>query len=1633
MTLQKPYNRATIWTSAELSYGDTWLARWAGNAYLLAGVCIVLPLLVWVLLAALPSGQSSSPGLLVSAGSVGVFGICACVSIMIQALIYRRRSLLCISGSLLCVGLAGTFANLSLSNMSILGAEAVASALGMGVFGLVAAILAAAGAIWPASRDVLARGGREIAVVSGATASMILVLFAITSLVQQHWEYAVVLVDVLGSAGCLAASYMLLRRGENDALYLYRWLSASYLLTGLAQCVSLVATSWSGSVVYVTDALSVSGPAVVIVWFALYHYRTVYAHGDARRAVEGTSYLVSRILDAIPNPVFYKDSQGVYRGCNRAFEEYLGTTREQITGKTVYDLAPSEKADEYHRMDLELMSRSGDQAYESQVVGADGDVREVLFNKAAIYGTDGDVQGLVGIITDITARKRAEDKARTSEAKYRQYFNLTLVGVGAYSPKRGLFDMNDTFCNIMGRTREQLEGLSYRDCIHPDDLERCSRETDGLLSGQCEQAQMQHRVIRPDGTIRVVDVHLRTQLDERGEVDYLLGVVLDVTDSKAAEEALRENRQRLQSIIDNSPALIHLKDRTGRYLLVNAEQQRVLGHKGTLIGRSDAEVLGKETAAEVRRNDLRVIETGQSMRFEECMDTCRGRRMYLAVKFPMRTTSGRIYGIGCVSTDITDTIDAHKEVQRENAKLTAMISGMEEGVVFADAEDRIVEVNEYFARAMNTTREAIVGRHLSEVHSDEIGQRILRIIQAYREDPNRPAMVMQRALGPLEVMLRVQPISPQGRYEGVLLNVVNVTELVRARDEAEAAKAEIVRRAGELEQTRHALLNMVNDLERREKALRDSNDFNEKVLATAATGIFTVDTQRRIVSVNKAFCDITGFDREEVLGKPCTWLLEEGQQQNCDFLSGGGVVGEHTGRECRIRHRDGHTLTIIKNSTRMTDQAGNATGGIESFVDVTALVRARAEALTANQELARINEQLEESIGRANQMAVAAEAANIAKSEFLAKMSHEIRTPMNGIIGMTELALETDMSDEQRDYLQVVRSSAHALLAIINDILDFSKIEAGKLELDHTPFSLRECLDDSVELFALRASEKKVELTGSIQPDVPEMVVGDPMRLRQVLINLIGNAIKFTESGEVAVRIEQNERSDDHVELHVKVRDTGIGIDNEKQQAIFEAFEQADSSASRRYEGTGLGLAICSQLVQMMHGRIWVESTPGQGSTFQFTVRLEVNSESEDHGGMSLSGVTVLAADDNQTNLSVLREMLEGEGAGVACVASGKEALERLYDAGPEGNGYDILLTDMCMPGMDGLELCRAVCANENTNGVPVVILTSADRAGMSQQCSQAGAVRFLTKPVRKSTLIDTVMQATGRSRQQPDSDETGAQDGQDDAVRIQPQDCPPQNILLAEDNPVNQKLAVRLLEKWGHYATVVGSGRDALSVLKENTFDMILMDIQMPDMDGLTATARIRRDEKRTGRHVPIIAMTAHALRGDREQCLEAGMDDYVSKPIDPSVLQEKIARYASVDSSLSDTRGQQVDETRTESYGEQEHEVIDKQETIDRVGGDKELFQELVELFRESAPELMSSIRQSIDNGDADGLHKAAHSLKGSVGNFSAAVAYDTALELETIGKGGDLSQADQAYTRMEQILEDLSGALDSLAEEM
>ncbi len=792
----------------------------------------------------------------------------------------------------------------------------------------------------------------------------------------------------------------------------------------------------------------------------------------------------------------------------------------------------------------------------------------------------------------------------------------------------------------------------------------------------------------------------------------------------------------------------------------------------------------------------------------------------------------------------------------------------------------------------------------------------------------------------------------------------------------------------------------ISERKRTEAQLRDSEEKFRRVFQNSAVPIMVADADDRLVSWNKQLQDLLGLEEDQLKDFPLRALYPLEEWKKIRSFSE-HKTQQHHHFETQMIRGDGGALDVEISISVLKDAQGKQTGSIGVVRDISARKQAEIE----------------------HKAKEAAQASARAKSEFLASMSHEIRTPMNGIQGMIDLLLDMELTPEQREYVQVAKTSSDSLLRIINDILDFSKIEAGKMTLDSVPFSLRDTLGDTLTTLAVRAQAKGLELACHIPPHVPDSVEGDPGRLRQIVINLVGNALKFTERGEVVLKVGLDQANDQEMTLHFSVMDTGIGVPEDKQKLIFESFQQADNSMSRRYGGTGLGLAISAKLIRMMGGEVWVESPceamktegGGPGSAFHFRAKFKPGKA----GGRRLTMVrdvnirnlAVLVVEDNGTHRHILREMCEGWGMKPEAVANGVQALAKVDEKAGRKSSFDFCIIDSGMAEMDGFMLVEELRTRPACKNMKIIMMVSAVRPEESARAQQLGVDACLKKPIAQSRLLDTVLNVLADPGK-------GAEGGQ----KLKPKPVRPSlKILVVEDNAVNQLVAQRLLDRQGYRSVIAEDGFKALKLVEEQEFDLILMDIQLPEMDGYETTRRIRAHQKKTGKRVPIVAMTANAMKGDREKCLDAGMDDYVSKPVQPPKLFQVIEAAC----GLGIENPAKVNEKSTDTSSS-DTDVLDRDAGLSHMGGDMGLYQDVIRIFLEDAPQQIEKIRGGLASGKVEVVECEAHALKGSAANIGARILSEAALRLET---AAEEKRLDEAPVLLEEVKAQLERLKDSL----
>jgi two-component system sensor histidine kinase/response regulator len=1028
---------------------------------------------------------------------------------------------------------------------------------------------------------------------------------------------------------------------------------------------------------------------------------------------------------------------------------------------------------------------------------------------------------------------------------------------------------------------------------------------------------------------------------------------MEVKERIRAEQQLQQRTTFLNTLITNSPLAIVVGGPDGRLELVNPAFEKLFGY-------TSAEAIGLRIDDLLYPSSLSRSEMDgrlQKVKKDKIHETAKRRKKngdLVDVEVhavPLLLESGE-QNVLALYQDISERLQVQRALQESEELFRTVSAAAPVGIFLVNAEGQCLYLNERWLEMSGLSLEESLGNGwLQALH---------------REDRTRVSALWE------EKSSSGQLYSSSHRYQKKGGEIVCVESLARP----------VMRADGSV----RGYVGIVQDVTERKAAgekLRQSEEMFRTLSATAPVGIVLLDDAGKLTYVNEQFLRITGLKAESAHGS--TWkaaIHPEDLQRVCETREKAIAKKEDYAMSYRYLNPDGVTVWADTVAKGIRQKDATKHGYVVVIQDVT-------ERHNAEERLREAKE--------------AAEASNKAKSEFLANMSHEIRTPMNGILGMTDLALDSELKPEQREYLEMVRSSADSLLGIINDILDFSKIESGRLDLENVPFSLLDCVESALHPLAVRAQQKNLEVAWALLGEIPEVLRGDPTRLRQILINLVGNAIKFTKEGDIRVLVDRLPSADDGVVVRFSVSDTGIGIPKEKHGHIFEAFAQADSSTTREFGGTGLGLSISARLIQLMQGEISVDSSPGMGTTFTFTLRFAAAAKHESPRPvvrhLDFSNRKVLVVDDNEVNRHLLMRLLPRWGLEPHCVESGPDALTYFQKALEQKAPFALLLLDHNMPGMSGYEVAEHIRKVAPKEDVAILILSSVLNADEQERGKSLGIGRWLTKPLRRSTLKEAIFEAL----------HVPAPTGNEPTFKPEPSAGQGLQLLLVEDNAVNQKLAIRLLEKMGHQVALAVNGREAVDMFQRQFFNLILMDIQMPIMSGVEATLKIRELEKGSSAHIPIVAMTAHAMAGDADRYLASGMDGYVSKPIRVETLCSEINR-------LVNDRSCEVTEHMTSELRNSSNSAVDLPELLARVENDRELMRDLIALFKEDFPKLLAPLRKAVEIGDAKQVAAIAHTLKGMFSNLAAHAAAAGASRLEQLGRNGEVETFQNAFSALE-----------------
>jgi len=1283
--------------------------------------------------------------------------------------------------------------------------------------------------------------------------------------------------------------------------------------------------------------------------------------------------LLASTIDTIPDIVFVKDAEGRYLQCNPSFAELIGRDCKEIVGRTDYDLFGAEVADEFRENDQHVIDAGTRHTNEEWVSYSDGSKRLLETTKVPYQDSAGKVGGVLGISRDITERyQAAEALAKVEE---RQRLVLDSAGEGIFG-----LDVHGrvTFCNraaafMLGYGADELLGVSMHEAVH-----YAHADGAGYDEATCPMRAAFHDGVtrnidgevlwRKDGTAFPVE-YTATPISHDGKLVGAVIVFRDISSRQAAEAQVKAGMERFQVLFDASPDPYLILDggcfsdcnQAAVDLLRYHDKQELLArHPGDISPDTQPDGEPSKDKAEAM---VAVAHAQGSHRFDWVH--CRKD----GVELPVEVTLTPIELAGepallVVWHDLTERNKAQQALREGEEKLRSMLQNVP-GVVY-----RCLLDEHWTMLFISDEIEALSGYPGADFLGADPKRTFARIMHPDDVEP---------------IAEQVQAAVAERRTYSVEYRIIDR----RGETHYVYAKGQAVYTDDGMPGFLDGSIFDISEKREAELAMRKSEQQFRSLFNATTIPLVSVDADERMM-INPNFTEVLGYTPEDIPTLAQWWPLAYPDPDYRQWVMDNWEAAVQRAAEANTNIRsDEYRVTCKNGEVRRMFIGGRIEEDffLATFIDVTEI------------------KQAEESMRQAKELA---EEATRAKSDFLANMSHEIRTPMNAIIGLSHLALGTELDRKQHDYLSKIQSSANNLLGIINDILDFSKIEAGKLDMEQVDFDLLDVLDNFSNVVAVKAAEKSLELIIDLADDVPMGLIGDPLRLNQILINLANNAIKFTDHGECALRIEVQQRGDSDIQLRFVTRDTGIGMTEAQRGRLFQAFSQADSSTSRKFGGTGLGLTISKRLVEMMDGEIGVDSEPGVGSEFWFTAHFGISTEPMQRHPRALPGdlqdLRVLVVDDNPTSRTILSRYLDTFGFRSEQAANGEQALAMLEAADPP---YDLVLMDWKMPGMDGIETTRRIQADDKIAVMPRVLMVSAyGREELRESAQQVGIDNYLVKPINPSMLFDATLEAFGHELQQGIKTDHRSQAAEH---------LRGAHLLLVEDNEINQQVATELLEQAGLTITIANHGREALELLdtQKYQFDGVLMDIQMPIMDGYTATREIRQDGR--FKQLPIIAMTANAMAQDRERALEAGMNDHIAKPIDVKDLFEVLGRWIAVADDQRRAAENSPQETAADTPATEppiateipDLDGLDTQAGLQRMAGNSALYLNILGKFRDTQTDAVERIRAAVEDAEMATAEREAHTLKGLAGNIGAQALYDVAQRAESAIRRGEVGE--------------------------
>jgi PAS domain S-box-containing protein len=1249
-------------------------------------------------------------------------------------------------------------------------------------------------------------------------------------------------------------------------------------------------------------------------------------------------------------------------------EEVLNTVNN-ISIDLFYD--PKSREEILRKIELQPEMKSFECIYRRK----DGSKFIGNLNIWAVRNAKGSLLHFEGFVEDITGRKHMEEE--------RQLLSLMLdLAPGLImihdSDGRMLY-ANQRACDQHMYDRDEFMRINLHDLNTPESARLIEQRIPLILNEGGASFEATH--IRKDGSTFPLIVNVRPA--NWGDRQALLSVCTEISGIKQTEKELRFGNILLSTQLEVSHDGILVVDEYGKILSFNRRFADIFGIPSSLIeSKSDEralqmilEIFADPEEFIQRVKFLNEYKSGTSR--EEII--LKDGRVFDRYSTPVLRNDGSYFGRIWNFHDITINKHAEEALHESEEKYRLLVEKAQEGILIV--QDAVFKfVNPRLCAMLELPAEYLIERPFIDF--------------IYEEDRE---MVSNR------YKQRISGGDVQDSYDFRFISAGGRVSWVNIK-------------AGKLQwEGRLATLNLLSDITDRkqaEQALRESEAYLNILLKTIPIPVFYKDREGRYLGFNKAFETLFGKSEEQLVGKSVFDINPPKLAKV--YHAHDAVLFEKPGVQVynsQVMDGNGVLHDVIFHKASITDSKESVTGLIGAVLDITDQKKAESELRIAKEEAERLNAHLERQTVYATEMAIRAERANEAKSEFLANMSHEIRTPMNGVIGMISLLLDTELDDDQRRYAEIVRTSGESLLRLINDILDFSKMEAGKLKMEILDFDLRMMLDGFAAIIAPNSHAKGLEFICAAAPDVPVFLRGDPGRLRQVLLNLTGNALKFTHKGEISVRVNLVSETDEEVILRFSVKDTGIGIPEDKQEILFEKFTQADASTTCKYGGTGLGLAISKQLAELMDGEIGVESEEGLGSEFWFTAHLAKQAERErnDRSYAEIHGIHILIVDENATNREVLMTRLQSWGVRPEEAPEGSTALKMLFTAREEGDPFQAAIVDIHILGIDGDDLSKAIKADEKLKNTPLVLMTSLCQRGDTRRMKEMGFSAYLTKPVRELDLFDSlsaVLTDSGVTHSPlPTTTHTIHETGRGGV-----------GILLAEDNITNQQVAMGILRKMGLSTDTVANGAEAVKALETIPYTLVLMDVQMPDMDGLEA-ARLIRDPRSTvlNHKIPIIAMTAHVMQGDREKCMEAGMNDYVSKPLYPKVLMEALEKWLPPGEAVQEQKPVEVQDRGPALSKESDAPVFDRAGMMKRLMNDEDMARIVAAGYLDDMSKQIKVLRSYLKAGDAASTERQAHTIKGASATVGGEALREVAFNMEKAAKAGDLGSV---TTRLQEL---------------